>query len=402
MDTENLLEEENVAAEVFSPSDEVEKQFEQPTEVPAPIEVTDQAAEDAEIADEAENAKGGVLFIVSTPIGNDGDISMRALKCLQNSNLIVCEEGKVGGHFLHKYNLKQQMELLNENNEPEKTYEILKFLKDGKKISLVSDCGTPVLADPGLLLVQECIKNHIKIVPVPGATSIMSALVSSGFPINSFMFAGFMSREKTLRLKQIQELAKEPRTVVLLETPYRILPLLEAFVKVIPTRRAYIGCNLTFPFETHHYGTFAELYERFSQNRFKGEFVVVLEANFDSSTILVPEASSVEHDEKPWKSRGDRDRKFGDRDRKFGDRDRKFGDRDRKFGDRDRKFGDRDRKFGDRDRKFGERDRKFGDRDRKFGDKRGGGDYKKYGKRNDSRGGFKPRKDGNERRLPAE
>ena len=124
------------------------------------------------------------------------------------------------------------MELLNENNESEKTYEILKFLKEGKKISLVSDCGTPILADPGLLLVQECIKNHIKIVPVPGATSIMSALVSSGFPINSFMFAGFMSRERTLRLKQIQELAKEPRTVVLLETPYRILPLLDAFVKI--------------------------------------------------------------------------------------------------------------------------------------------------------------------------
>lgn len=238
----------------------------------------------------------GILYIISTPIGNDDDISLRALKSIRGSHLIVCEEGKEGSRFLHKHKITQKMDLLNENNEVEKTYELLEKLKNGMRIALISDCGTPVFADPGLLLVQECIKNDIKIVAVPGASSIMTALVTSGFPINSFLYAGFMSREKSLRLQQIGELAYNPHTVVLLETPYRLMPLLEAFVKVIPQRRAFIACNLTLPYETRHYGTFSELYDKFSEAKFKGEFVIVFEGNSDSSTILVPEGTSVENE----------------------------------------------------------------------------------------------------------
>jgi len=122
----------------------------------------------------------------------------------------------------------------------------------------------------------------------------MTALVMSSFPINSFFYAGFMSREKSVRLNQIVELANNPHTVVLLETPYRLMPLLEAFLKVIPLRKAYIGCNLTMSYETHHYGTFSELYDKFNENRFKGEFVVVFEGNIESTTVLMPEASSIE------------------------------------------------------------------------------------------------------------
>lgn len=261
-------------------------------------EISEVTSQD-EISENAEaqaEEYSGILYIISTPIGNDDDISLRALKSIRGSHLIVCEEGKEGSRFLHKHKITQKMDLLNENNEVEKTYELLEKLKNGMRIALISDCGTPVFADPGLLLVQECIKNDIKIVAVPGASSIMTALVTSGFPINSFLYAGFMSREKSLRLQQIGELAYNPHTVVLLETPYRLMPLLEAFVKVIPQRRAFIACNLTLPYETRHYGTFSELYDKFSEAKFKGEFVIVFEGNSDSSTILVPEGSSVENE----------------------------------------------------------------------------------------------------------
>ena len=323
----------------------------------------------------------GILYIISTPIGNDGDISIRALKSIRGSHVVVCEEGKVGGRFLHKYNISQKMELLNENNEIEKTYELIKLLKAGQRISLVSDCGTPILADPGLLLVQECIRENIKVVAVPGPTSIMTALVMSGFPINSFMYAGFMSREKSMRISQVAELAREPRTVVLLETPYRLMPLLEAFFAVIPKRRAYIGCNLTMPYETHHYGTFAELYAKFSEFKFKGEFVIVLEGNADSSTILIPESSSVENYDRPRRRDNDAPRRF-DRDSKPRyDRDSKpFGEKRFDRGDKpsgERRF-DRDSKPRfDRDskpsgeRRFDRDSKPRYDRDRKpFGEKR--------------------------------
>lgn len=226
-----------------------------------------------------EEVKIGTLYIVSTPIGNDDDITLRALKVLKSVDIVVCEEPKIGARTLHKYNLSQKMELLNEQNEATKTAEIVALLKKGKNIALICDGGTPVFADPGLLLVQSCIKNDIPMKVIPGVTSLMTALVRSGFPLDQFLYAGFLSRKKEERILQLNRLSTEKRTVVLFETPYRLVPLLEAAVKIMPERRAYIGCNLTFPFETHHYGTFKELYEKFKDSKFKGEFVVC----FDSS-----------------------------------------------------------------------------------------------------------------------
>ncbi len=338
-----------------------------------------------------DNKRKGVLFVVSTPIGNDDDITLRALKVLRASEIIICEEGKVGGRFLHKYNISQKMELLNENNEIDKTFELLQLLKDGSKLSLVSDCGTPVFADPGLLLIQKAIENDIDVVVVPGASSIMTAVVRSTFPLHSFIYAGFLSREKSERVNQITLLAKEPRTVVLLETPYRLMPVLEAFLKIIPKRMAYIGCNLTMPFETHHYGTFSELYNKFSENKFKGEFVIVFQGNPEVSDILIPSADYMEN-------RFSRDREFpkSNKDsRSRPDRERRDGDRPRfdRDGDKprfNREGGDRPRFDSDGDKpRF---NREGGDRPRfdRDGDKprfnREGGDRPRF-----DRDGDKPR-----------
>lgn len=221
--------------------------------------------------------KKGKLYLVSTPIGNFDDITLRAMKVLKSSDIVVCEEPKVGARILHKYNLKQKMELLNEQNEFEKTIELIKLLEAGYNLALISDCGTPVFADPGLMLVRSALARNIEIVVVPGATSIMTALVRSGFDLSQFLYAGFLSRDKQERILQLKRLKNEAKTVVIFETPYRLIPLLEAANLVMPSRKAYIGCNLTMPYETHHYGTFAELYGKMKKERFKGEFVVCFE-----------------------------------------------------------------------------------------------------------------------------
>ena len=221
----------------------------------------------------------GTLFVVSTPIGNDDDISLRALKVLKTCDIVVCEEGKVGAKLLRQHKISQPIEELNEHNEDATAAVLLEQLRAGKNLALISDAGTPLLADPGLALVKLAIKHEIPVDVVPGASSILTALVRSGLPTNQFVFAGFVSRKPDERITELTALSQERRTIILLETPYRLLPLLEAAAQVMPKRAAYLGCNLTLPFETHHYGTFAELFAKFSEEKFKGEFVVCFAGN---------------------------------------------------------------------------------------------------------------------------
>lgn len=228
-------------------------------------------------SEEEAKHKRGTLYVVSTPIGNKDDITFRAVKVMRSCDVIICEEAKIGARILHQYNVTQKMELLNEQNEDERTGEYISMLFKGQDLALISDCGTPVFADPGLKLVQSAIRNGIPVSVVPGPTSIMTALVRSGFPIDRFLYAGFLSREKEDRIRDLKALRDEPGTVCLLETPYRLVPVLEAAMKIMPDRLAYIGCNLTMHFETHHYGSFKELYYKFRDLRFKGEFVLVFE-----------------------------------------------------------------------------------------------------------------------------
>jgi len=319
--------------------------------------------------------KKGTLYLVSTPIGNDDDITLRALKVLKNCDIVVCEEPKVGARTLHKYNLQQKMELLNEQNETEKTIELIEFLLAGKNLSLVSDCGTPEFADPGIMLVKEAIKNDIKITVVPGATSIMTALVRSGLSNSQFLYAGFLSRLKKDRALQLTRLKDEARTVVLLETPYRIMPLLEAAKLILPDRQAYIGCNLTMSYETHHYGTFSELYDRFSAFKFKGEFVICFEGatmediskpDADLSEYLAEDNSRVSYPKKTvYPRREGREQRY---DRGYS-RDRNSRDsgsaRDSSRVRDDRRKSDSDRDRGFSSERDGRRGRDFSyDRER--------------------------------------
>jgi len=221
----------------------------------------------------------GTLYLVATPIGNYEDITLRALKILEAVDLIVCEERKEGLALLHHYNIEKQVETLNEHNEIPATNTILEWLKEGKSIALISDCGTPVFADPGQILVKKAIENNIKIVPIPGASSLMPALIVSGFPIKEFAFIGFLPQKRERRLYALNQLKREKRAMVIMDTPYRLIQLLRDIAQTFgETRRICVAIDLTMPTEEIHHGTARELYKQFLESKKKGEFVIVIES----------------------------------------------------------------------------------------------------------------------------
>lgn len=221
----------------------------------------------------------GILYLVATPIGNLEDMTSRALRILGEVNLVVYEERKEGARLLRHFNLEKPVESLNEHNESAATYIILDKLKEGKSVALISDAGTPVFSDPGQLLVRKAIEQHIKIVPVPGASSLMPALTVSGFPIDQFVFYGFLSPKHNRRLAELQELKKEKRTVVLMDAPYRLVQLVRDIAEVLGNaRKICVAFDLTLPTEEIFHGTATQLCQQFARSEKKGEFVLILDS----------------------------------------------------------------------------------------------------------------------------
>ncbi len=220
----------------------------------------------------------GVLYLVATPIGNFDDITFRAINVLKSADIVVCEERKEGLSLLRHYGIEKQIETLNEHNETAAASVIINFLKEGKSIALISDAGTPVFSDPGRIVVEKAIHQNIKIVPLPGASSLLPALIVSGFNIKEFVFAGFLSPKKERRLTELREFRKERRTIVLMDTPYRLVQLLRDMADVFgETRHVCVAFDLTLSTEEIFHGTAPKLYEKFLKEEKRGEFVVVLE-----------------------------------------------------------------------------------------------------------------------------
>ncbi|MBI5473388.1 MAG: 16S rRNA (cytidine(1402)-2'-O)-methyltransferase [Ignavibacteriae bacterium] len=220
----------------------------------------------------------GVLYLVATPIGNLDDITFRALSVLRSVDLVVYEERREGERLLRHFQIEKPVESLNEHNESAASYNILAHLKNGKSVALVSDCGTPVFSDPGQMLVRKAIEQKIKLVPIPGASSLMPALTVSGFSIDQFLFYGWLSPKKERRRAELKQLMQERRTIVLMDTPYRLVPLLRDLAETFAdTRRVCVAFDLTMPDEQMFYGTATELHKKFSAKEIKGEFVIVIE-----------------------------------------------------------------------------------------------------------------------------
>jgi len=232
----------------------------------------------------------GLLYIVSTPIGNPADISARAIDTLRSCDIVICEEAKPAKRLLSQLEIRKDLILLNEHTTKEATTEALALLEKGKVLALISDDGTPLLADPGSELVGECITRRIRIAAIPGASSILAALVSSGFSLLSFTFAGFLPRDKMLRKKIAAEYKNRKETLVFLEAPYRLNQLLQDLSDGIGKDRNAVVCiDLTMPTERLKRGTLDILSKHFSEHPFKGEFVVVVEG---SRGKFLPHASS--------------------------------------------------------------------------------------------------------------
>lgn len=222
----------------------------------------------------------GILYLVATPIGNLEDITHRAVRILKEVDVVVYEERREGSRLLRHLGIEGKLiESLNEHNEAASTGIILQKLKEGKSVALVSDAGTPVFADPGLVLVQKAIAQGIRITPIPGASSILPALIVSGFSIDRFLFCGFLSPKRNRRIAELQQLKREERTIVLMDTPYRLVQLIRDVAEVMGSqRRVCVGFDLTLPTEEIVRGTAGDLYQEFLRAGKKGEFVLVLES----------------------------------------------------------------------------------------------------------------------------
>lgn len=217
------------------------------------------------------------LYLVSTPIGNYEDITLRALNILKESDVIVCEEYKEARRLLSQYDIKKELISLNEHNENESAIEIIELLKSGKKISLISDCGTPLFSDPGHLLVDLAIQAGIKISPVPGASSLLPALTGSNYDIEKFYYYGWLSPKKEVRKKELLNLKKKNELLVLMETPYRLKQLLSDISKIFGNKtNIVLAYKLTHPEETFYRGELGKILEKVEELKLKGEFVLLV------------------------------------------------------------------------------------------------------------------------------
>ncbi len=219
----------------------------------------------------------GKLYIVSTPIGNYDDITLRALRILKEVDFIICEEFKEARRLLSHYQIEKELFELNEHNESEEANEILLKISDGKSAALISDAGTPLFSDPGHLLVELCISQKIDVIPIPGANSLLPALICSGFDFEKFYYYGWLSPKKDERRNELLKLKGIKEVIVLLDTPYRLKSLLADVVKILGKNiKTVLAFDLTMKSEKFYRGTSEEILNIAEQKNLKGEFVLII------------------------------------------------------------------------------------------------------------------------------
>ena len=216
------------------------------------------------------------LYIVPTPIGNLQDITLRALEVLKSVDIVLAEDTRTSKFLLQHYGIEKRILSHHQHNEHQALKEVIRLLKEGTSIALVSDAGTPGISDPGYLLIRECVREEIPVECLPGATAFVPALVMSGIPCDRFVFEGFLPQKKG-RHTRLLALKEEDRTIVFYESPHRLVKLLEECCEYFgPERIASVSRELTKLFEENKRGTVEELKIYFSQKTVKGEIVVVV------------------------------------------------------------------------------------------------------------------------------
>ncbi len=219
----------------------------------------------------------GTLYIVSTPIGNLEDITLRAIRILKEVTTIAAEDTRHTGKLLAHFEIHTPMTSYHDFNKEAKTPVMIRRLQDGESFALVSDAGTPTISDPGYFLIKEAIAHEIPISPIPGPSAVIAALCVSGLPTDRFIFEGFLARKKGKRDKQLEALKDNPRSLIFYESPYRIVSLLEAIHIIFGDRRVSIGRELTKHYEEIIRGRVLEVLKTFEGKTFKGEACVIVE-----------------------------------------------------------------------------------------------------------------------------
>jgi 16S rRNA (cytidine1402-2'-O)-methyltransferase len=217
-----------------------------------------------------------MLYIVSTPIGNRGDITLRALEVLKSVNLIAAEDTRHSGMLLKHFEIKKPLLSYHEHNEAMRTAQLVERLAAGENIALITDAGTPGLSDPGTRLIRECIKRELSFMIIPGPSSILAALVGSGFPTEKFCFRGFLPTKSGQRERELRAAANREETAIFFESPYRLTKTLAACADIVPDRELCVARELTKKFEEFRRGTAVELLAHYQVRPPKGEIVLLV------------------------------------------------------------------------------------------------------------------------------
>lgn len=232
------------------------------------------------------------LYLVSTPIGNLEDITLRALNVLKSVDLIACEDTRHTGRLLNHFGIVKPTISYHEHNEQARAEELVQRLIEGKSVAIVSDAGTPGISDPAYRIVLAAIENRITVVPIPGAVALVAGLVASGLPTDSFLFAGFLPSKKMARRTRLEELKAERATLVFYEAPHRIRETLIDALEILGDRQASLARELTKLHEQFVRGKLSELVAHFDSNQPRGEMTLVIAGN-EKDNLLPVETGSI-------------------------------------------------------------------------------------------------------------
>lgn len=219
----------------------------------------------------------GTLYLVATPIGNLEDITFRAIRILKEVDLIAAEDTRQTLKLLNHYEINKPLISYHRHNEEVKQEVLIQKLKEGQYIALVSDAGTPVISDPGEVIVKEALKENIKVIPIPGACALINALIASGLDTKEFSFYGFLSLNKKLRKEKLQEIKKENKTIILYEAPHKLTATLKDLSEILEDRKIVIARELTKIHEEFLRGTVSEILENYPEP--KGEHIILIEGS---------------------------------------------------------------------------------------------------------------------------
>ncbi len=218
-----------------------------------------------------------MLFVVATPIGNLSDITLRALEVLKSVDVIAAEDTRHSGILLKHFEIKKSLISYHEHNEAMRTAQLAERLAVGENIALITDAGMPGLSDPGARLIRECIRRDLPFTIIPGASSILTALVGSGFATENFCFRGFLPVKSGQRERELVAAAKRDETTIFFESPYRLTKTLSACIDIMPDRQLCVARELTKKFEEFRRGTARELLAHYEAHAPKGEILLLVE-----------------------------------------------------------------------------------------------------------------------------